>query len=109
VPVEGEPLKPLREPEQPLDEQQRSYAEAVELSGEALLSIINDILDISKIESGNFELAPDEISLHEVAQASAELVRARIAEKKQRLDVMLPERLPLVNADKRVPNGQKLL
>src|SRR5262245_31550705 len=40
----------------PLTAEQREYAEAVEHSGEALLTIINDILDFSKIEAGKFEL-----------------------------------------------------
>jgi signal transduction histidine kinase/CheY-like chemotaxis protein len=39
-----------------LTSEQREYAEAVEHSGEALLTIINDILDFSKIEAGKFEL-----------------------------------------------------
>jgi two-component system cell cycle sensor histidine kinase PleC len=77
------------------------YAGHISRAGNHLLDVINDILDISKIESGNFELALDEISLHETAQAAADLVRPRIAEKKQRLDLMIAERLPLVNADNR--------
>ena len=39
-----------------LEDEQRSYAETVRTSGEALLSIIGDILDISKVEAGNLEL-----------------------------------------------------
>ncbi len=40
----------------PLNATQRSYAEGVQVSGEALLGIINDILDFSKIEAGKLEL-----------------------------------------------------
>jgi two-component system sensor histidine kinase/response regulator len=39
-----------------LDEEQRSYAEQVARSGEQMMAIINDILDLSKIEAGQFEL-----------------------------------------------------
>ncbi len=39
-----------------LDDEQREYAEVVRESGEALLTIVNDILDISKLEAGKFEL-----------------------------------------------------
>ncbi len=42
--------------ETPLDPEQRSFAETVRESGEALLGIVNDILDISKLEAGKFEL-----------------------------------------------------
>jgi two-component system cell cycle sensor histidine kinase PleC len=77
------------------------YAGHISRAGNHLLDVINDILDISKIESGNFELSRDEISLYDTANAAAELVRARCAEKKQRLDVLMPERLPTVWADNR--------
>src|SRR5258708_6936820 len=39
-----------------LDDQQRKYAEIVRESGESLLTIVNDILDISKLESGKYEI-----------------------------------------------------
>ncbi len=88
-------------PATPQNEKTIDYAGHIARAGHHLLDVINDILDISKIESGNFELARDEISIYDVAQASAEMVRPRMTEKKQRLDVMVPDRLPLVNADNR--------
>jgi signal transduction histidine kinase/DNA-binding response OmpR family regulator len=42
----------------PLDEEQRDYAETARSSGNALLDIINDILDLSKVEAGKLELEP---------------------------------------------------
>src|ERR1039457_3688982 len=49
-----------------LDSEQRAYAEQVEQSGEHMLAIINDILDISKIETGRLELDLVEFNLHEM-------------------------------------------
>ena len=51
-----------------LDDEQRAYAEQVEQSGEHMLAIINDILDISKIETGRIELDVAEFDLHETVE-----------------------------------------
>jgi two-component system cell cycle sensor histidine kinase PleC len=90
-----------RLPSTPENDKTIDYAGHISRAGSHLLDVINDILDISKIESGNFELSCDEIAIHDVAGAAAEMVRPRILEKNQRLDLMLPERLPYVWADSR--------
>ncbi len=51
-----------------LNDEQRGYAEQVEQSGEHMLAIINDILDISKIETGRLELDVAEFDLHETVE-----------------------------------------
>jgi len=51
-----------------LDAEQRAYAEQVEQSGEHMLAIINDILDISKIETGRLELDLAEFNLHDTVE-----------------------------------------
>ena len=48
-----------------LDAEQRSYAEQVALSGDQMMAIINDILDLSKIEAGQFELDIADFDLRE--------------------------------------------
>ena len=48
--------------------EQRAYAEQVEQSGEHMLTIINDILDISKIETGHLQLEISEFDLHELIE-----------------------------------------
>ena len=52
----------------PLDDEQRGYAEQVEQSGEHMLAIINDILDISQIETGRVELEVAEFELREAVE-----------------------------------------
>ena len=65
----------------PLNATQRSYAEGVQISGEALLSIINDILDFSKIEAGKMELEEEVFdpasTVSRVAGLVAQPARAR--------------------------------
>jgi len=52
----------------PLNDEQRTYAEQVEQSGEHMLTIINDILDISQIETGRVELEMSEFDLYEAVE-----------------------------------------
>jgi PAS domain S-box-containing protein len=69
----------------PLNEKQASSARTIEESGRHLLQLINDILDLSKIESGRFELRPVEVGVNEICQASFRLVGPMAAAKRQTL------------------------
>ncbi len=60
-----------------LDQEQRSYAEIVVESGESLLTIINDILDYSKIEAGRLELEHIDFDLSKVIEGSVRLLEQR--------------------------------
>lgn len=64
-----------------LDPAQRSYAEAVRASGEALLNIINDILDYSKIEAGKITLDETSFDPRAVLESVAELLAPRAFDK----------------------------
>jgi PAS domain S-box-containing protein len=57
--------------------EQRTYAEAISQSGEALLALIGDILDFSKIEAGMLELDEDDVDLRAMLCAVAELLCPR--------------------------------
>ncbi|MGN7438275.1 MAG: PAS domain S-box protein [Alcanivorax sp.] len=59
----------------------KEYVTDIHKSGTGLLKIINEILDISKIESGNRELNESEFALSEVLESCMELYSARIQEK----------------------------
>lgn len=48
------------------DNSQRHYLKAIQSSGKTLLQLINDILDLSKIEAGKLELHYEEGSLHSI-------------------------------------------
>lgn len=63
--------------ESDLDNEQRQQAETIRRSGEALLSIINDILDVSKIEAGKLELEAIDFDLLETVESTLEMLSAR--------------------------------
>ncbi len=60
-----------------LDEEQRKYAEAVQESGESLLTVINDILDISKLEVGKVEIENIDFDLGEVVESAVTLLASK--------------------------------
>ena len=63
--------------EMPLGEQQRRFAEVIKSSGESLLSILNDILDYSKIEAGRMEVEATAFDLRTLVEQAVELIAAR--------------------------------
>ncbi|SMC54943.1 PAS domain-containing hybrid sensor histidine kinase/response regulator [Primorskyibacter flagellatus] len=77
-----------------LSEEQRLYAETIKNSGEALLVIINDVLDYSKIEADKLILHPEpfnlERSLHEVAMLFQPTARDKDLEMMIDYDMFLP-------------------
>ena len=60
-----------------LDETQRSYLASLQASGEHLLSLVNDILDLAKLESGRVELENHAVSLEDLLQGVTELLSPR--------------------------------
>lgn len=58
-----------------LDERQKRYVQNIQKSGKMLLDMINDILDLAKIESGKMELRPTEFRLEHVVHAQCDMAR----------------------------------
>lgn len=80
------------------DKRYRGYATDILNSGQHLLALINDILDMSKIEAGKMNLKIEPVSLDEVVDDSVRLVRDRAEAAGLSLRVALPA-LPEVDAD----------
>ncbi|SFW33174.1 Signal transduction histidine kinase [Chitinophaga sancti] len=80
--------------QQPLNEKAREYVAAIENAGENLLEIINDILDISKIESGMMRLEPVSFSIRGVLHAVQTMFRLKAEEKKLVFTVAIEDNVP---------------
>ncbi|HEU0121781.1 MAG TPA: response regulator, partial [Bryobacteraceae bacterium] len=80
----------------PLDPRQRSYMETIRNSAEGLLSIINDVLDFSKIESGTFQITHAPFDLEEICEQAATLLTSRAVEKSLLLIVDYPRNVPAI-------------
>jgi PAS domain S-box-containing protein len=76
-----------------LTEEQAQYSQEIFASGSHLLDLINEILDLSKIESGKTSLELDEVSISELLQGSLYIVREKAAEHNITLELNNDEKL----------------
>jgi len=82
------------------DDQRQALGNIAE-SGRHLLALINDILDLSKIEAGRFQIHLDTVDPVAICQASLRMIRPAAARKALRVEVVLPEDTGAVRADPR--------
>ncbi|MDY6991729.1 MAG: PAS domain S-box protein, partial [Pseudomonadota bacterium] len=76
------------------DKKQKSYLHSIQTSGKALLTLINDILDLSKIEAGKLELQYDICNLHLLFNELKQIFEVAVAEKNLNFIVDIEARLP---------------
>jgi signal transduction histidine kinase len=84
-----------------LNPKQAEYVADIHSSGTHLLSLINDILDLSKVEAGRMELEPSEFDLREALQNATTLVRERAQRQGIALKLELATDLGSIRADER--------
>jgi len=77
-----------------LDAQQRDWLKIIEKSGKGLMVVLNDILDLSKIEAGRIELEQADFDLREPVERAADLWRTAASEKGLALQVEIPPDAP---------------
>lgn len=77
-----------------LDPQQRDYVEKIQRSGQHLLGVLNDILDLSKIEAGKLEIEQIDFSLERLLRTVGDLVSERAAAKQLELVVDVQPDVP---------------
>lgn len=80
--------------ETPLDEDQREYVQIFRDAGSNLLSLINDVLDLSKIEAGHLDLDVVDFDLNDLVQRAAELVAVRAGQKNLELAYQIHPDVP---------------
>ena len=85
----------------PLNEKQKKYVRRIDDSGAHLLSLINDVLDLTKIEMGAMELSPEPVETLEILQGAASMVASQFEKKGIALALNPAENHVVVLADRR--------
>ena len=83
------------------NERYRDYLKDIRASGDHVVSLLNDLLDLSKIEAGKLELAPASLNLNEVVQACVTLMQPQANRERIIIRTSLSPTLPPVTADAR--------
>src|SRR5665647_2465568 len=82
-----------------LNEKQSAFVNSILKGGESLLNLINDVLDLTKIEAGRLELNRESVDLRAALLGVLPVVKPRAQDKRIRISTFLPTDLPLVSAD----------
>jgi signal transduction histidine kinase len=82
-----------------LNDKQKRYAQNIRQSGRSLLDMINDILDLAKIEAGKMDVRPSEFRIDALIGGQCDLVRSLSEEKNIDLGIDIRPDLPLVFQD----------
>ncbi len=82
-----------------LDEEENKYLRVVERNGKSLLKLINEILDLSKIESGKMELFPGKTSLKALLTDIRENMLPMAGEKNISIELDISDKLPYIETD----------
>ena len=80
----------------PLNQDQMDLVNIMSVSGNNLLLIINDILDISKIEAGQIKLEQRNFNLHEIAEETVTLLGVKVKEQNNKLNLRIDENVPKI-------------
>lgn len=85
----------------PLNDRQVEIVATIEKSGRHLLELINDILDVSKLEAGKLDLQMDACSLGQLCQASLHLVKGMAQQKRQKVNYTIQPPEIILKSDAR--------
>ncbi len=83
------------------EQRYRDYARLIHESGEHLLNVVNDILDMSRIEAGKFKIVKEPFDIASLVNSCGEVIRHTAEKKDIALSIEVPPHLPELLADKR--------
>lgn len=87
--------------ESKLATEQRNYAQIIIESGTNMMALLNDVLDLSKIEAGHLELADEPVALEELASSAIRMLMPSVRRRDVWLEVQIDPKLPpVVRGDK---------
>jgi PAS domain S-box-containing protein len=84
-----------------LNEKQIKYVHTINESGRHLLELINDILDLSKIEAGKLEIEPQPISVEKLCSSSLRMIKELALKKSLSISFKLDENVKMILGDER--------
>lgn len=82
-----------------LTDKQKRYAENINKSGQSLLTMVNDILDVAKMEAGRMEIKPSEFNIALTVTAQTDMAKPLVDRKNIELETDIAPNLPLVKQD----------
>ncbi|MBD2151166.1 hypothetical protein H6F44_13695 [Pseudanabaena sp. FACHB-1277] len=82
-----------------LNARQKKALALIENSGRHLLELINDILDVARIESGKFSLSVSSVGVSQLCQSSLSFIKQMASKKQVRLEVIVPSHLGVIVVD----------
>jgi two-component system phosphate regulon sensor histidine kinase PhoR len=82
-------------------EASKLFVEIIERNSERLRLLVEDLLDLSRLESKQFELKGEELALASIAEQACSLLREKARQGRVRMDLEIPSELPRVRADRR--------
>lgn len=85
----------------PINDKQKEYTRGIEEAGQRLLSLIDDILDLSTIEAGYLELQKTDVAVRDMLQGLSDLTQDWARKEKITLSLDAPAGLPVLHADER--------
>lgn len=83
-----------------LNEKQKHYVDNIIASNKFLLTLINDLLDLDKIEAGKIEMAPEKMSVPVIVKETLSLIKEKAAKHKVLLQTEFDPEVEIIEADK---------